>query len=112
MFSIRQIKGFPLRRALFSTIPLMTLILVLITLGAPGLRAQDQPKPDSTNQQDTPPEAGGPQSDVGPYAIPKKKEEPPPPPPTKPKKIEGMPDYSLKVDVPLVDLDVSVLTKN
>jgi VWFA-related protein len=64
------------------------------------------------NQQPAPPEAGGPGDDVGPYAIPKKKEEPPPPPPTKPKKIEGMPDYSLKVDVPLVDLDVSVVAKN
>ena len=54
-------------------------------------------------RQEAPPEAGGPQNDVGPYAIPKKKEEPPPPPPPeKPKKVEGMPDYSINVDVPLV----------
>jgi VWFA-related protein len=65
------------------------------------------------NQQPAPPEAGGPGNDVGPYAIPKKKDEPPPPPPTsKPKKIEGMPDYSIHVDVPVVNVDVGVLTKS
>jgi len=75
------------------------------------LTAQDQPS-NSPNKQDTPPEAGGPQSDVGPYAIPKKKEEPPAPPPEKPKKIEGMPDYSIRVNVPLVNVDVMVTTKD
>jgi VWFA-related protein len=65
------------------------------------------------NKQEAPPEAGGPDSDFGPYAIPKKKaEETPPPAPEKPKKIEGMPDYSIKVDVPLVSLDVLVTAKD
>jgi VWFA-related protein len=65
------------------------------------------------NQQEAPPEAGGPNSDSGPYAIPKKgAEAPPPPPPAKPKKIEGMPDYSIHVDVPLVTVPVLVTTKN
>jgi VWFA-related protein len=65
------------------------------------------------NQQEAPPEAGGPNSDTGPYAIPKKgAEPPPPPPPAKPKKIEGMPDYSIHVDVPLVTVPVMVTTKN
>lgn len=65
------------------------------------------------NQQEAPPEAGGPNSDTGPYAIPKKGEEaPPPPPPERPKKIEGMPDYSIHVDVPEVTVPVSVTTKN
>ena len=63
-------------------------------------------------KQDVPPEAGGPQTDVGPYAIPKKKDEPPPPPPERPKKIEGMPDYSIRVNVPLVNVDVMVTTKD
>ncbi len=65
------------------------------------------------NQQEAPPEAGGPNSD-SPYAIPKKGEEPPPPPPppSRPKKIEGMPDYSIRVDVPLVTVPVLVTTKN
>ena len=56
---------------------------------------------------------GGRSRDVGPYAIPKKKDEPPPPPPpTKPKKIEGMPDYSIHVDVPVVEVPVMVTTKD
>jgi len=85
-----------------------------LTVGAPGLLAQDQSEPAAGGQkQEAPPEAGGPQNDVGPYAIPKKKEEPPPPPPpARPKKVEGMPDYSIKVDVPLVNVDVLVTTKD
>jgi VWFA-related protein len=88
----------------------LTALLVLVL--SPFLMFAQNQSSQNPNQQPAPPEAGGPGDDVGPYAIPKKKEEPPPPPPSKPKKIEGMPDYSLKVDVPLVDLDVSVLTKN
>jgi VWFA-related protein len=77
-------------------------------------QAQDtsQQAPVNPNKQEAPPEAGGPQNDAGPYVIPKKKEEPPPPAPEKPKKIENMPDYSIKVDVPLVGLDVLVTTKD
>jgi VWFA-related protein len=77
-------------------------------------QAPQQPPPanPNPNQQEAPPEAGGPQNDVGPYVIPKKKEEPPPPAPEKPKKIENMPDYSIKVDVPVVNLDVLVTTKD
>ena len=65
-------------------------------------------------KQEVPAEAGGPTDNIGPYAIPKKKvdEAPPPPPPVAPKKIEGDPDYSLKVNVPLVNVDVMVTTKN
>ena len=75
--------------------------------------SQRPAQPASGQQQDVPPEAGGPQNDVGPYAIPKKREEPPPPPPpAKPKKVEGMPDYSIKSDVSLVNVDVLVTTKD
>ncbi len=72
--------------------------------------SQDNGKP----KQDAPAEGGGPTGNVGPYAIPKKKAEepPPPPPPVTPKKIEDMPDYSLKVNVPLVNVDVLVTTKD
>ncbi|MGB6473621.1 MAG: VWA domain-containing protein [Candidatus Sulfotelmatobacter sp.] len=78
--------------------------------------AQAQP-PDSNNgkpKQDVPVEAGGPGDNVGPYAIPKKTdtEPPPPPPPPTPKKLEDVPDYSLTVNVPLVNVDVSVTTKD
>ena len=85
--------------------------------------AQDQPNSSTSsgsqpsgaqnpNQQEAPPEAGGPNGNTGPYAIPKKAEEPPPPPPEKPKKVEGMPDYSIQVNVPLVTVPVTVTAKN
>lgn len=99
----------------------LLLILVLCAFGlfAGDLRAQNAQQqtsstnPQNPNKQDAPADAGGPGGDVGPYAIPKKKDEPPPPPaPEKPKKIEGMPDYSIKVDVPLVNVDVLVTTKD
>lgn len=80
--------------------------------------AQDQtPPPASDNgrpKQDAPAEAGGPGGDVGPYAIPKKTpaDAPPPPQPVSPKKVEGMPDYSIRVNAPLVNVDVLVTTKS
>ena len=77
---------------------------------APASQTPDNGKP----KQDVPAEAGGPSDNVGPYAIPKKKADdaPPPPPPVTPKKVEDLPDYSLKVNVPLVNVDVMVTTKN
>ncbi|HVM92997.1 MAG TPA: VWA domain-containing protein [Terriglobales bacterium] len=99
--------------------------LLLFCLAFPGLTASAQDssqqpaqQPSSQqpsanpNQQEAPPAAGGPQNDIGPYVIPKKKEEPPPPAPEKPKKIDNMPDYSIKVEVPLVTLDVLVTSKD
>ena len=77
--------------------------------GQSGASQQQQ----NPNQQEAPPEAGGPNGEVGPYGIPKKgAEPPPPPPPSRPKKIEGMPDYSIHVDVPLVTVPVMVTTKD
>lgn len=99
----------------------VVLALAMASVLAFAAFAQDQPatgqqgssaSSQNPNRQDAPAAAGGPTGDVGPYAVPKKREEPPAPPPEKPRKIEGMPDYSLKVDVPLVNVDVSVLTKD
>ncbi|HEV7220221.1 MAG: VWA domain-containing protein [Terriglobales bacterium] len=74
---------------------------------------QSSPNPTTTQQkQDAPPDAGGPQNETGPYAIPKKPEEPPAPPPEKPKKVEGIPDYSIHLDVPIVNVDALVTTKD
>jgi VWFA-related protein len=92
-------------------------------LAIASVAAQDQsqapqnPPQDSGNgkpKQDAPSSAGGPTGDVGPYSIPKKSTEtpPPPPPPTSPTKVEGLPDYSIKVNVPLVNVDVLVTTKS
>src|SRR5882724_11563254 len=116
-------QGF-LRSSMFSTAYQLNLhpfrryisfaLLGITLVTSVGLLAQDQPpsQPPGQQKQEPPPAAGGPQSHTGPYAIPKKKEEPPLPPPEKPKKVEGMPDYSIKVDVPLVNVDVMVMTKN
>jgi len=76
--------------------------------------ASSQTQDNSKPKQDVPAEAGGPGNSVGPYAIPKKKAEdaPPPPPPVTPKKLEDVPDYSLKVNVPLGNVDVLVTSKD
>jgi VWFA-related protein len=75
---------------------------------------QNNTQPSGKPKQEVPPEAGGPTDDVGPYAIPKKKADapPPPPPPSTAPKVEGMPDYSIKVNVPLVNVDVLVTSKS
>lgn len=109
-------------RAGFASIALIICFLPLCACSL--LSAQDQtgqstsqPSPQTTDagkpKQDVPAEAGGPGDNVGPYAIPRKKaEDAPPPPPPPPKKAEDLPDYSLKVNVPLVNVDVLVTTKN
>jgi len=126
-------KNSQIRSLLGLSLPLLWLSgVALIGTGVAQAQPQQQP-PASTQQQNAqqqpsqpptgadtqqkpseapPPEAGGPGNDVGPYVIPKKREEPPPPPAEKPKKVEGMPDYSINVEVPLVNLDVLVTTKN
>ncbi len=82
---------------------------------------QQQPQPQASpnpqqqqNQQNTTPDAGGPEGDIGPIAVPKKKEPEPKKEeaPKPPKKVEGMPNFSLRVNVPLVTLDVGVLTRD
>jgi len=73
--------------------------------------SQPQTKTPDKPTQETPAEAGGPTGDIGPIAVPKKKEEPPPEP-VKRKPPEGLADYSLRVDVPLVNVDVMVVSKS
>jgi len=74
---------------------------------------QGQSQQNQQNKPNSTPEAGGPQGDIGPIAVPKKKEEEPKrePRPQGPKKVEGMPETSISVNVPLVTLDVGVLSK-
>lgn len=98
--------------------------LVAQTQSSQGQSSQDQSAPAQTTsseqdtgkpKQDVPAEAGGPTDSLGPYAIPTKKtanDAPPPPPPVTAKKVEDIPDYSLKVNVPLVNVDVLVTTKD
>jgi len=93
---------------------------VLVALAAAPLpRAQNTPAtPATPTTQQQPdqaaPDAGGPGGDSGVIALPKKKEAPadvPPPAPAEPKvkNPEGMANFSLRVDVPEVTVDVGVL---
>jgi VWFA-related protein len=102
------------RRAWLFQRRFLLIVLLGLTTAMTQVAAQDTPQnpPANPNKQEAPPEAGGPTGDIGPYVIPKKKEAPPPPAPEKPKKIEGMPDYSIHVDVPLVTMNVSVTTRD
>ena len=91
---------------------LLTALASFVLLSVPMMgQTQTQDQQDQKGKEEAPPAAGGPDS-VGPYAIPKKKEEPPEPPPETPKKIEGMPSYSINVSVPEVDVPVMVTTKD
>ena len=98
----------------------VALLLIQTLLPAHRLWAQQTPsQPQTQSQQQQPaqqqqdqtaPEAGGPGSDNGPIAIPKKAAPPPPPPPeTTIKNPPGLNNYSLRVDVPVVNVDVGVL---
>src|SRR5260370_18225194 len=112
-------------RSRFHSFPTALLALAVSLVLLPGItpafsQAQPQTPPQDNTQnngkpkQEAPAEAGGPSDNVGPYAIPKKKADAPPPPPptaTAPK-VEGMSDYSIRVNVPLVNVDVLVTTKN
>ena len=85
----------------------------LLTAQTSSGQTSQQPANNQQNQN-TSGEAGGPKGDIGPIAVPKKGENPPEKKdvPEKPKKVEGMPDFSINVSVPVVTLDVGVLTKD
>jgi VWFA-related protein len=74
--------------------------------------AQQQQTTPAQQPDQTAPEAGGPGNDNGPIAIPKKSAPPPPPPPEPTvKNPPGLNNYSLRVDVPVVNVDVGVLAE-
>ncbi len=90
----------------------------------PFARAQSQPQPQQPSGQpqkqpqaapEATPDSGGPAADNGAIAIPKKNTDenqpvlPPAPAEPKFKNPEGAPNYSLKVEVPEVTVDVGVL---
>jgi VWFA-related protein len=77
----------------------------------PSTTAAPEQKPDQQPDQSGP-DSGGPGGDNGAIAIPKKGEKkdlPPPPPEPKVKNPEGLQNFSLRVDVPEVTLDVGVI---
>jgi VWFA-related protein len=87
--------------------------IAFATFPSPAQNSQN-PSQSQSQQQQAPPEAGGPQGDIGPMAVPKKKAEDEKPPERAPKvkNPEEIGTFSLKVDVPLVNLPISVVTGN
>jgi VWFA-related protein len=109
-------------RFCFPALTAAALLLSLTLFPAHWLQAQNttpaqpQSQPQSQPQQQpadqTAPEAGGPGNDNGPIAIPKKTTPAPaPPPPPVVKNPPGLNNYSLRVDVPVVNVDVGVLAE-
>ncbi len=118
-------------RARLSALTPLALVLTLswaVAAGAWAQAAPQQPQKPASQQQGTPaaqpagtppaatddqqaPEAGGPGGDNGAIAIPKKKEAEAPPPTPEPK-VKNPPElsnFSLRVDVPVVTVDVGVI---
>jgi VWFA-related protein len=98
--------------------PARILLLAACTLflPLPGAHAQDAPPPQQQTKPTPPPppDDAGPQTDNGTIVIKKKKEadEPPPPPaaPAAPKvKNPNGDTYSLRIDVPIVNIDANVI---
>src|ERR1019366_9448230 len=110
MAKMRQFKSVSHR---FS--PAVLGFVFLALLGFPLSWAQNTPQPQQPQQPDqASPESGGPGADSVTIALPKKKEKPedvPPPAPvaTKVKNPEGMANFSLRIEVPEVTVDVGVL---
>jgi len=113
--STMRLFPFALRR-----LPSAALFLALAALAAaPVSRAQSQtqqPTQPATQpaSDQAAPDAGGPSADPGAIALPKKPDRPdytPPPAPAAPKikNPEGLDNYSLRVEVPEVTVDVGVL---
>jgi VWFA-related protein len=101
-------------------LPLAALLILGMTVTvAPFARSQaapptTPPTPPAQQPDQTSPDAGGPGGDSGVIALPKKKDAPadtPPPAPAAPKikNPEGMANYSLRIEVPEVTVDVGVL---
>lgn len=93
-------------------------VAVILSLAALPALAQNSTSTSSSStsgqkpSQEAPAEAGGPQGDIGPMAMPKKTEKPPEPAPKPLKNPEGMGDFSITKNVNLVTIEATVLTKN
>ena len=107
MFTMRPVVPSSCRNSL-----ILLLFALVFLAAAPHSRAQNAPQPQQPDQ--AAPDAGGPGADTGVIALPRKKDKPedaPPPAPAAPKfkNPEGVPTYSLRVEVPEVTVDVGVL---
>ncbi len=92
---------------------ILLLVATVLLLPLPVLHAQTPPPPQQKPTTQPPPDDAGPQTDNGSIVLKKKKEadEPPPPAaPAEPKvKNPNGDTYSLRVDVPIVNIDANVV---
>lgn len=112
MKTIRQSEMIRLRLALFAVLATAVPFSSVWAQNTPP--AQPQQQPQQQPQDQAAPDAGGPGGDSGAIALPKKKDKPddaPPPAPVQPKfkNPEGADNFSLRVNVPEVTVDVGVL---
>ncbi|MDR3745095.1 MAG: VWA domain-containing protein [Acidobacteriaceae bacterium] len=104
----------PLRPRRLGAAMIAAMVALSATLAVPVACAQTTPQPPVAQSSDS---DAGPNSDNGSIVIPRKKESSEPPPPAAPAepvvKNPGGAVYSMHIDVPMVNLDVSVvLDKN
>jgi len=101
-----------MRTSLKCRLSLIALLGCTLYLAMPA-KAQESKTPPNSQNPTTDTDSGGPSVDNGPIVIPKKKpsdESTPPPAPAEPKiKNPNGETYSLRVDVPIVNIDVSVI---
>ncbi len=97
-------------------LPAVAVVLIATLAATPfGYAQNPTPAPQKPQPDQTAPDSGGPDADSGAIAIPKKKDAPeeaaPPPAPAAPKfkQPENVPNYSLRIEVPEVTVDVGVL---
>ncbi len=117
--SISLVSAFPSRRTRTPFLFLLCASLLGLPLTRVSLaQAQSQPQsqqPAPAPPSDASPDAGGPAGDNGVIVLPKKKDKPDDaplpvaPPEPKVKNPEGLTNFSLRVDVPEVSVDVGVL---
>ncbi|HTV82927.1 MAG TPA: VWA domain-containing protein [Acidobacteriaceae bacterium] len=106
-----------LRISAVATVALLvsqTLLLAGTSWAQQTDQQQNQNQTQNQNQQpSTPPAAGGPGNDNGPIALPRRTVTPAPPPPPPPniKNPPGLGNLSMRVNVPVVNVDVGVLTE-
>ncbi len=96
---------------------LLTLAACAVVLSSPGhAQAPSQQQPPPSPPAEASPDAGGPAGDNGAIALPKKKDvpeetAPPAPAERKIKNPQGLDNFSIRVDVPEVSVDVGVLVE-
>jgi len=111
---MKTVRPYEIVRLGLAAVALPAAMLLASMASAQSTPAPSQPTQQQQQQDQTAPDAGGPTGDNGSIALPKKKDTPdntPPPAPAQPKfkNPAGAGDYSLRVEVPEVTVDVGVL---